>query len=84
MNFLLRNLFFILVFLFLIINGLFLFGEIILPTSWYTLLQSYMLYIPLLAIMEILVLSGLAYFTAIKPVHGLKKEIAFFLTGSKQ
>lgn len=84
MNFLLRNLFFLFVFIFLVINGLFLLGDFILPAQWYTLLQGYVMYIPALTIIEILLLSALAYFTSIKPVRSLKKEIAFFLTGSKQ
>lgn len=47
-------------------------------------MQDYVPYIPVLAIIEILILSLLAYVTSIKPVRGLKKEIAFFLTGSKR
>jgi serine phosphatase RsbU (regulator of sigma subunit) len=84
MNFLLRNLFFIFVFFFLLIDSVFLFGEGILPTDIFTILESYKAYIPVISILEILILSGLAYVTSIKPIRSLKKEIAFFLTGSKQ
>lgn len=78
MNFLLRNLFFIFVLLFLVVDGLFLLSGNIFST------EIYAIYAPIVAILEILVLSGLAYFTSIKPIRSLKKEIAFFLTGSKQ
>lgn len=84
MNFLLRNLFFIFVLLFLIIDGIFLFGDSLLPPDLSALLQGNTAYISIIAILEILTLSGLAYLTSIKPVRSLKKEIAFFLTGSKQ
>lgn len=84
MNFLFRNLFFILVLACLLVNGLFLFGDIILPGEWQSYLQMYTIYIPMIAMGEIILLSSLAYFTSIKPVRSLKKEIAFFLTGSKQ
>ena len=84
MNFLLRNLFFIFVFIFLLLDGLFLFGSAFLSTELFATLQTYTVYIPMIAIGEILILAGLAYFTSIKPIRSLKKEIAFFLTGSKQ
>lgn len=84
MNFLLRNLFFIFVLLFLLIDGVFLFGGNVFSIEIYTILQSCIAYFPAIAILEILILSGLAYVTSIKPIRSLKKEIAFFLTGSKQ
>ena len=84
MNFLLRNLFLIVAFLFLVLNGLFLFGDRILPFEIQAILQTYAVHIPVIAIGEIFILSMLAYFTSIKPVRSLKKEIAFFLMGSNQ
>ncbi len=84
MNFLLRNIFFVFVLIFVIIDGLFLFGESILSLEMSTIIQAYSIYIPVIAIMEVLVLTTLAYFTSIKPVRALKREIAFFLAGSKQ
>lgn len=91
MNFLLRNLFFLFVLLFLVIDGLFFLGNDIvsldaglLPKGLYDSIQAYAVYIPIIAITEIIILSVLAYYTSIKPIHSLKKEIAFFLTGSKQ
>lgn len=84
MNFLLRNLFFIFVLLFLIIDGLFVFSDSIPPSELSALIQGNTAYISIIAILEILILSGLAYLTSIKPVRSLKKEIAFFLTGSQQ
>lgn len=74
MNFLFRNLFFVFALVFLTLDGLFLFGGVLIGAE----------YISAIAIVEILILSGLAYLTSIKPIHSLKKEIAFFLTGSKQ
>lgn len=74
MNFLFRNLFFVFAFIFLALDGLFLFGDALISAE----------YTSVIAIVEILILSGLAYLTSIKPIHSLKKEIAFFLTGSKQ
>ena len=84
MNFLLRNIFFIFVLIFVIVDVLFLFGESVFSLEMSTIIQTYKLYIPVIAIMEVLILTILAYFTSIKPVRALKKEIAFFLTGSKQ
>lgn len=84
MDFLLRNLFFIFVFVFLVVDGLFLFGDTLLGAESYAIVQMYTTYIPAIAMLEVLILSGFAYFTSIKPVRSLKKEIAFFLTGSKQ
>lgn len=77
MDSLLRNIFFIFVLIFLIVDGLFLLDE-------NSIVQNYVSYIPALAMVEILILSSLAYFTSIKPIRSLKKEIAFFITGSKQ
>ncbi len=84
MNFLLRNLFFIFVLFFVILNSLFVFWDVFLPPDWSSLFQLYSSYAPILAIIEILILASLAYVTSIKPIRSLKKEIAFFLTGSKQ
>ncbi len=85
MNFLLRNLFFIFVLAFLIVDSLFLFsGTSTMPEELNIIIRSYIIYIPIVAILQVLVLSGLAYLTSIKPIRSLKKEIAFFLTGSKQ
>ncbi|OIP53032.1 hypothetical protein AUK10_03035 [Candidatus Gracilibacteria bacterium CG2_30_37_12] len=84
MNFLLRNIFFIFVFLFLVADAFFIFGDIFVGTEIYTSLQAYITYFPGIAIGEIIILSGLAYITSIKPIRSLKKEIAFFITGSKE
>lgn len=84
MNFLLRNLFFIFVFAFLVIDGFFLFGGTLLPMSISSIIEEYAKYSVIINITEVLILSSLAYFTSIKPIRSLKKEIAFFLTGSKQ
>jgi serine phosphatase RsbU (regulator of sigma subunit) len=85
MNFLLRNLFFIFVLVFLIVDSLFLFSNTgSVPEELNQFIRWYMIYVPIVAILQVLMLSGLAYLTSIKPIRSLKKEIAFFLTGSKQ
>lgn len=80
MNFLLRNLFFLFAFLFLALDAFLVLGGDILP-GFSELPQTSVV---LVAALEIIVLSGLAYLTSIKPVKSLKKEIALFLAGSKQ
>jgi hypothetical protein len=65
-------------------DAFFLFGDILTGTGIYTFLQEYIMYFPGVAILEIIILSGLAYITSIKPIRSLKQEIAFFITGSKE
>lgn len=84
MNSLFRNIFFIFVLLFLLIDTLFLFSDPILGTEIYAIVQLSREYFPIITILEIIFLSLLAYTTSIKPIRNLQKEIAFFITGSKQ
>jgi len=77
MNFLLRNIFFIFVLLFLAIDGFF-----IVDNSFIKI--EYIEYIFLVTIIEIVLLSIIAYTTSIKPIRILKKEIALFLTGAQK
>lgn len=66
------------------VNVLFLLNEKSLSHSWHAIISAYSTYFPVIAIGEIAILSLLAYLTSIKPIRSLQKEIAFFITGSKQ
>ncbi len=80
MNFLLRNIFFLFVLIFLIINGLLIGGDILLPPEWNSLVAPFVSHAAIIAIFQICILSALAYMTSIQPIRSLKKEIALFLT----
>ena len=77
MNYLLRNIFFIFVFLFLTIDGFFIVDNNFIKIENIE-------YIFLITIIEIVILSIIAYTTSIKPIRILKKEIALFLTGAQK
>ncbi|MDD2891902.1 MAG: SpoIIE family protein phosphatase [Candidatus Gracilibacteria bacterium] len=77
MNFLLRNIFFIFAILFLGIDIFFVFSNDFLT-------EKYIPYVFVIAILEVSILSSLAYYSSIKPIRSLKKEIALFLTGAHQ
>lgn len=86
MNFLLRNIVFIVFIIFFSIDGIFLasflFSIPLIPDEILGLMQKPSV-IFIFTIFQIVLLMLLAYFTSIKPIRGLKKEIASFITGSK-
>lgn len=87
MNFLLRNQFLVIFFVFFVLDSvLFVSGLVAVPFfsgGVSVFLRSNALFSQSLMLAEVSILAVFAYTTYMTPVRSLKKEIALFLTGSK-
>lgn len=84
MNFLLRNLFFLVFSFFLLSDIALIVWKDAIFSGFSFISNEEVNYVMILALLEISILATIAYYTAIMPVRDLKKEIALFLTGSKE